>query len=57
MKKILVYENPEHTIQVKILNTKKPDLYESIMPKPSINVEIDGQAVNLDLIEVEYITK
>ena len=57
MKKILVYENSEHTIQVKILNTKKPDLYESIMPKPSINVEIDGQVVNLDLIEVEYITK
>lgn len=57
MKKILVYENPEHTMQLKILENKKQDLFETIMPKPSIKVALDDRVEKFNLIEVEYITK
>lgn len=57
MKKILVYENPEHTMQLNILENKKQDLFETIMPKPSIKVALDDRVEKFNLIEIEYITK
>ena len=57
MKKILVYENPEHTMQLKILEDKPQDLYEAVMPKRTIKVALDDREEKFDLIEIEYITK
>ena len=57
MKDFLIYENPEHTIQLKIVKIVKQDMFGFELPKKTIKTVIDDKIKFLDLVKVEHITK
>lgn len=55
MRRFLIYENPEHTIQLKFVKIVKPDMYDFELPKKTIKTIIDDKVVFLDLVEIKNI--
>lgn len=55
MKKVLIYINPEKTIQIQMIQETEKDMFGYKLPKQTIETTIEGEVVRLNLIDVRQI--